>query len=177
MTRLRKINTALIGTVMLVIGVVMMLFPNDAYSYVLVLIGIGFLLNGLKALYYFFTMARFMVGGKMLLYQGVIMLDFAALTISFTDLRRGYILAYLAIIHAFTGVVGIMSSIEAKRYGARSFKLKLFSGILNIVMALSCLIFVRVANTAVYIYALGLIYSGVINIITAFRKTAFIYIR
>ena len=37
--------------------------------------------------------------------------------------------------------------------------------------------FIRMANMAVYIYAAGLIYSAVIRIITAFRKTAMVYIQ
>ena len=51
------------------------------------------------------------------------------------------------------------------------------SGIVNILLAILCLVFIKVTSIAVMIYAVGLIYAGVIKIITAFRKTTMVYIQ
>ena len=65
---------------------------------------------------------------------------------------------------------------EARRTVDGPWKLKLSHGIINIALALSCLIFIKQPNTALIIYGAGLAYSAVIRIIGAFRRTAFIVI-
>jgi uncharacterized membrane protein HdeD (DUF308 family) len=65
---------------------------------------------------------------------------------------------------------------EARRTVDGPWKLKLSHGIVNFLLALACLAFIRHSNTAVIIYGLGLLYSAINRIISAFRKTAFILI-
>ena len=50
-------------------------------------------------------------------------------------------------------------------------------GLIWIVMAIICLVFIKKTWLAVIIYSLGLIYSGLMHIITAFRKNNMIYIQ
>ena len=122
-------------------------------------------------------MARYMVGGKESLYRGIIFLDFALFTMSLSDVPKVYVLMYLALVHAFSGLVDILRAIEAKRYSSKNWRLKLFHGILNVVVAASCFIFINNPNTSGLVYGLGLVYSGLLRIASAFRRTTFIYIR
>ena len=70
-----------------------------------------------------------------------------------------------------------MRAMEAKRLQAASWKMSLIHGIVNVVMAGLCLAFIGTVEVAVEIYAAGLVYSGIIRIIQAFRKTTVVYIQ
>ncbi len=177
MTKLQRVKNILAGLLIMVTAFLMFSYPDNSYLLILLFLGMGFLVTGIGTLVYFFTMARYMVGGKAILYKGVILVDFAVLTLSLTDVPKVYILIYLAVIHGFSGIVEILRAGETRRSGSRNFKLKLFHGILNIAMALCCIIFVNKTNTAVFVYCLGLFYSGMIRVITAFRRTTFVYIQ
>ncbi len=179
MTKLRRVYSAIAGTLMIIAAVIMFRFSTDdlTYSVIIVILGAGLLVSGLSTLIYYFTMARFMVGGKASLYRGVILVDFAVLTLSFSDIPRGYILVYLAVIHAFTGMVEILRANESRRYQSRRYMLKFLHGVINISIAISCIVYAKKTNTAVIIYCLGLVYSGIIRIFTAFRKETYVYIQ
>ena len=177
MTVFQRIRSILLGLVMIGIAIALIDDTSDQkYMVIISIVALGLALQGLKDIIFYFTMAKHMVGGKMILFQGVVVLDFALLTASLTDVPRIYILLYLVGIHAFSGVIETMRAMEARRTVAGPWKLKLSHGIINFALALSCLIFIKNTNTAVMIYSIGLIYSAVIRIITAFRKTAFVVI-
>lgn len=177
MTNLQRIGNIITGLVMLGIAVSLVIWwGEDAYFYIIIFFFLLLLVSGIKSLVYYFTMARFMVRGKMALYKGVILLDFAFLTESLADVPKAYILLYLAGIHLFSGVVEILRAIDAKRSWESRWKLKFFHGIVNVGLALCCIVFIKKTNTAVFIYAFGLAYSAIMRIITAFRKTTLVYI-
>ncbi|SKC02960.1 Short repeat of unknown function [Lachnospiraceae bacterium] len=178
MTIFQRIRNFFIGVIMLVIGLVFFVAPSDeAYSFVIIVLSIGLLIKGIKDICFYFVMARHMVGGKMILFQGVVFIDFAMVTGSFTDIPKIYILLYLAGIHAFSGVVEILRAMEAKRSVEGPWKMKMSHGVINFIIAVSCLIFLKKTDTAVIIYSMGLMYSAVIRIISAFRRTAFVLIK
>ena len=177
MTLIQRITRVLIGLVMLAVAIIFLVSPDDdSYSVVIFILATGLAVKGIKDIIFFFTMARHMVGGKIILFQGVIILDFALFTASLSDVPRIYVLMYLLAIHAFSGAVEILRAMEARRTVDGPWKLKLSHGIINIALALSCLIFIKQPNTALIIYGAGLAYSAVIRIIGAFRRTAFIVI-
>ena len=178
MTMLQKTASVIWGILSVVLAIFIIMTPGaDNYYYVLWLITIGLLVTGISKLFYYFSMARFMVGGKLSLYEGVILTDAAMFTISLSDVPRFYIILYLAIIHAFSGLVEILRSREAGSYKAKGWFFKLMHGLVNIALALACIIYIRRANTAAFIYAVGLIYSGIIRIVTAFRRSTLVYIQ
>ena len=61
--------------------------------------------------------------------------------------------------------------------GTGSWRLRLLHGVVDLLQALLCLIFIGSVQLAVYIYVAGLIYSAIFRIITAFRRTAIVYIQ
>ena len=119
---------------MILSGIVIFLFPSVSYTYVLLLLGGGLLISGLSTLIYFFTMAVYMVGGKTILYRGIIYVDFAILTFTLTDVPKIYVLIYLAVIHGFAGLVDILRVRETISNGSSSWKLKMFHGILDVLV-------------------------------------------
>ena len=162
---------------MLGAAVILVLIQDDSkYLIVIMALALGLAVKGIKDIIFYFTMARHMVGGKTILFQGVVVLDFAMFTGSLSDVPRFYILLYLVGIHAFSGVVETLRAMEARRTVEGPWKMKLGHGIVNFALAIACLIFIKHINTAVLIYSLGLAYSAVIHMISAFRRTAFVVI-
>ena len=177
MTRFQKIRETVLGLIMIFAAVVMMLAPSEGYAVIILIIGVVYTLRGLSTVIYYFMMARFMVGGRSSLYAGIIMLDFGILTCSLTDVPHYYIFVYLIAIHGFSGIVEVLRSLEARRAGAGSWRLKMGHGLLNIAITVVCFVYIRQTNVAVFVYSLGLIYSGVLRIISSMRKTKMVYIQ
>ena len=154
---------------MLAAGIIMIVDTEVGYRIVIGILGTWLLVYGIRTLIYFFTMTRHMVGGKLILYKGIILTDFGYLTASIYDAPKIYVLIYLVIIHAFSGLVEVLRAFEQKHYGA-GWKIKLAHGIVNILMALACIVFMQKTATACIIYGIGIIYSAIIRIETAFQK-------
>ncbi len=177
MTVYQRIKKILFSLCMFSVGFFFILNPSDeAYMIVVGILSVGLTMAGVKDIIFYFTMARHMVGGKMILIQGVIIFDFAIITGSLADVPKIYILLYLIGIHAFSGVVEILRAMEARRTVAGPWKMKFFHGVVNFILAIACLIFIRQSNTALIIYSLGLMYSAVVRLFDAFGKTAFVVV-
>jgi hypothetical protein len=177
MNGFQRVKGVLFGLVMLAVAILFILFPSDEmYMAIVSILSLGLAIAGIKDIIFYFTMARHMIGGKMILIQGVIILDFAIITGSLATVPKIFILLYLIGIHAFSGVVEVLRAMEAKRTVEGPWKLKLSHGIINFILAIACLIFIRKSNTALLIYSLGLIYSAIVRIFSAFRRTSFILI-
>ncbi|WP_029232217.1 hypothetical protein [Butyrivibrio sp. VCB2006] len=177
MTRFQKIKEVVVALFTIALSIV--LFVADDYGYLLIIVflSLSLVFMGIKELAYFFSMARFMVGGKIVLYKGIFFLDIGIFTSTLLDLPESVLLIYLAIIHGFTGLVEILRVIETLKYGSKSWKLKFSHGLIDVFLAVACIAFSNLPQTAVYIYCFGLLYSSLIKIISAFRKTTFVYIQ
>ena len=177
MNGFQRVRKVLFGLCMIAVALILILFPSDeAYMLIVAILSLGLAIAGIKDIIFYFTMARHMIGGKMILIQGVIILDFALITGSLTYVPKIYILLYLIGIHAFSGVVEVLRAMESKKAVEGPWKLKFSHGVINFLLAVACLIFIRKSNTALLIYSLGLIYSAVVRIFSAFRRTSFILI-
>ena len=173
----KRITNVLAGIVMLLMGAVLILLPYEGLPLVALILSFSLIVYGVRTLIYYVTMARHMVGGRMMLYIAVIVLDFGVFIWTLADIPKIYIVLYLVVIHAFSGAIDLMRGIEAKRYHASSWKLSFFSGVVNIAIAILSVVFIRSVNVIVILYAIGLIYSAITRIITAFRRTAVVYIQ
>nr|WP_297764237.1 DUF308 domain-containing protein [uncultured Butyrivibrio sp.] len=177
MTNIQKINNVVLGIISIAVAIYMIIDPQDGYLLMLFILSFSLAFRGLKELFYFFTMGRHMVGGRLSLYKGVFLLDIGFFTGSLIDIPKTYVMIYLVIINAFAGLVEILRVMETRRYGSKSWKLKFSHGIINILLAVFCIVFIKHQRTVILVYALGLIYSALIRIVSAFRKTAFIFIQ
>ncbi len=169
----QRIKNILIGIAIILGALILIAFPEETAS----ILSLSLFIYGIKTLIYYATMARHMVGGRIMLYLAVVVLDLGMFTMMLTNIPKIYIVLYLVVVYAFAGAVGILRALEAKRYQAPMWKLSLISGIINVVIAILCIIFMRSTNMIVYLYCVGLIYSAIVRIVTAFRKTAIVYIQ
>lgn len=173
----KRVREVMVALLMLAAAVVMALFPTVGYVLVQLFLSATLVLAGLGRIGYYLTMARHMVGGKVVLYTGIFLLDLGILAGSLTRIPQAYVLVYLLVIHLFDGVVSIMRAREQKGYGAGPWRLTLAMGVANVLVALVCLVFIRSTDVAVYVFSVGLAYSACLRIATAFRKTAIVYIQ
>ncbi|MCR4589487.1 MAG: hypothetical protein K5668_01535 [Lachnospiraceae bacterium] len=177
MTLFQRARNLIVGVVMLIVAVVFIIDPSDsAYLFVIFALSLGLTIYGLKNIIFYFTMARHMVGGKIMLVQGVIIFDLALLTGSLSDVPKIYVLLYLVIVHAFSGIIEILRAMEARRAVSGPWRMKFSHGVMNCLLALACFIFIRQTHTALIIYSLGLLYSAIMRIADTFRRTTFILI-
>ena len=173
----QRIKNILIGIAIILGALILIAFPEDGIIITAFFLSLSLIVYGIKTLIYYVTMARHMVGGRIMLYLAVIVLDLGMFTMMLTNIPKIYIVLYLVVVYAFAGVVSILRALEAKRYQAPMWKLSLISGIINVVIAILCIIFMRSTNMIVYLYCAGLIYSAIVRIVTAFRETAIVYIQ
>ena len=93
MTLFQRIKRVLFSVCMFAAALFFILNPSDeAYMAVVSILSIGLAVTGIKDIVYYFTMAKHMVGGKIILIQGVIILDFAIVTGSLTNVPKIFIL-------------------------------------------------------------------------------------
>ncbi len=180
MTLFQRIKSILGAFLMIISSILIIFLPSVGFVYVVIILSISLVLYGIRTLVYYRTMARHMVGGRGILYIGVIILDLGIFTLTIVDNPTSFVVAYLLTIHLFAGLVGILRALESKRISAPSWKFKLSTGIVNIVVAIAAFVFGTVHRSLEVlsiIYGLGLFYSAITRIITAFRKTAVAYIQ
>ena len=180
MTKFGRVMNAISALFMIAVAVLM--FFLDAIHglrLVMIVVQAGMTLRGLQAIVYYFSMARHMVGGKNVLFRGMIFLDLGVLAGTIFEHPAVYILIYISALHIFTGAVSALRANESRKIGS-SWRLKMAYGITNIALALIVVIcgiaFGRL-SIAVWVYSVGLIYSSVLNIISSFRKTEIVYIQ
>ena len=177
MTKTQKIIGILGSLLMIVAALYILTDIESGYRKIMWILSAYLAIAGARELFYFFTMARFMVGGRMILYEGIILLDFGVFSATLSDDSKIYIIIYLAVIHAFGGLVSILRALEAKRFGAGVWKLKSVQGILDMAVAFMCIYHMKSADTAIYIYSFGVIYSACLRMASYLRKDKLIYIQ
>jgi len=176
MNDLQKAGTVASGILMLVTGVILFLVPDDGTFYVAVILAIALFLMGMRLLVYYFTMARRMVGGRAVLLLGVFLLDFCAFTVTILDEPRIMVILYLVGWHGFSGLVSILRAREAKIHKG-NWKFKAANGVVNILVVIGCICFVKNPAMLTLIYSVGLCYSAITRIISAFKPTQIVYIQ
>ena len=170
MTMGQKLRNVSAGIVMLIMAVILIIDPEDGYDNVIFLLSVSLMISGLSTLIYYLLMARFMVGGRFILFKGLLVFDAGFFTLTLSDVPRFYVILYLVAVHAFAGFIGILRAVEVMRQGSKSWKLKLSQGIFDMLLASMCVIFISRITTVLIIYTMGMVYSGIMRIVSAFRK-------
>ena len=160
---------------MILAALLIFLMTEDGYKLITLMIWVSLTLSALRQLVYYFSMARHMVGGRLVLYKAIIFLDLALFTRAVIRIPRAYVLIYLSVLFGFAGLVDVLHSLESRRVGG-SWRFNLSHGILNIILAGICLVFIRTGRLVEVIYGISLISSAILRIISATRRTAVVYI-
>ncbi len=178
MTTIQRLFSVLFGILTIIMAFILMASDDDSTKAIMMLIGAGLTAVGIRNIIYFFTMARFMVGGKLCLYKGMVIMNLGLFTLSVIEtLPNTYMILYLVVVHGFTGLVEVLRAFEAREYGNKRWKMKMAHGIVDLGMAALCLILIHNTSIAVTVYCVGLIYSSILRIISAFSKTTIVYIQ
>ncbi len=176
MTKIQRIKNVLIGLAMLLCALVIAIAPEYGYTFIAVVLALSLIAYGLRMLVFYITMARHMVGGRALLYIGVIIFDLGMLTASLSDIPHLHIMVYLLVGHLIAGGLSVARGVEAKRAKAPLWKYSMSYGVGNLLLAVACLAFLWSPDIVVYIYAGGLAYTACVQIASSFRRTAIVYI-
>ena len=177
MTKYQRVENVIIGLIMLISGAVMLFFPEDGFYCIAMILAGSLILKGVQSLIYYFTMARFMVGGKAVLFSGVVILDFGIFTMSMVDEPKIYILVYLIIFHGFSAVVNLLKGLREKKTHTGAWKVDLSQGSGNLLIILACFLFRHSDSVLVALYCGGLFYSAALRILCAVRKNDIVYIQ
>ena len=180
MSRFQRVRSFIIGILLLIYALLLLLLPKDSYGTITAIIAFVLLFYGAHQLIYYLRMARHMVGGKIILYEAIIILDLGLFTYSLYDDRSVTILIFLLIVYAFTGFVDILRAFEEKKNGSHHWIRKLLTGLSMVIFAAALVIIGLVMKNTVilkYGFCLSVAYVGIRRIINTFKKTAIVYIQ
>ena len=180
MSKLQRFNSVIAGLLMILFGAVLIYIPFIGTDLISIAATVTLLAMGIRNLYYYVTMARHMVGGRRSLFYGIILTDLALCAYMIKSFHPLFILIYLIVIHAVYGITDIMVAVRAIKLKSRSWRIKLLTGIGNLGIGVLAVYFWFTEEDVfkiIYIYALGIAYTGVMRIANAFRRTAVPYIQ
>ena len=177
MGKIKRIWTVLSGIFVIITALAMMVVPEDAFELASVIVAILLLEKGLISIGYYVSMAHHMVGGKVILYYGVFMFDLGVFAVSVSDQSKAIIILYLTLGHLFAGTVSFIRALGNKKEGYSKWRSNAAIGIVHILITLACIIFRESTDILVYIYCIGLINLTVLDMRSALKKSAIVYIQ
>ena len=172
--RIRSIAT---GVFMLAAALIIWALDKDGPEVILIILAVSLILRGMRSLVYYFSMARYMVGGVASLLIGVFLVDLGIFSFSLTDDSKLLILLYLAGWNAISGVLALLKAREERKYKAASWKLNAAYGVISLMIAIACFVVNGRPAELGILYCIGLVYSGVMKIVDGFRRTEIVYIQ
>lgn len=176
MSNTKRALKVLKGLLALLCSLILLVNPEEGYYLVVFILDASLLLYALRLIFYYFTMARYTVGGIITLYKSILVFDFGLFVFSLRTTPQKFVMIYLIIGIAFSGVIDILESLEAKKLQSGSWKYRCFYGTVKLLVAVVCVMCLDSAMLVTMVYAFGLAHSAVSEIIGAFRKTAIVYI-
>lgn len=163
--------------ILMIAGAVLIVFRgNDSLKIVTLILSVALLAYGIGRLVYYFSMARFMVGGRMMFYLGVLAIDAAIFGGTMIDNSPVFLMLCLIIAYVAAALFDLLHALEARKMESPSWKRTMVFAVGNLIIAAVCAAFLRSGDVAAFIFAGGLVYSAIQRIIGAFRKTAVLYI-
>lgn len=180
MTKIGRIQKVLGGILVMLYGIIIVIDnTEDGIRIVAFIMSLTFTLRGIQSLIYYLRMARSMVGGKLTLFRGILLLDLGALTSSMTEGQTFYIVLYIAGIHLFSAAVDLLRTVETLKMRSSEWRLQAIFCATNAFLAVMLIaggLVMKNLQIVLYVYGAGLIYSAILNIVSAFRKTEIVYI-
>lgn len=176
MTRMQRIRSFLTGLIMGAAGIFLAVYQENSFWVIASLLALAMLLSGIRYLIYYFTMARHMVGGISILFIGIFILDFGFFTMTLVDEPRVYIGVYLIGLHAVSAVLNLFKSLQERKLRAPAWRMDFLQGAGNLLILFLCLRHLEAKELLSWIFCAGLLYSALLRIIAAFRRTEMVYI-
>ncbi|MBO4390270.1 MAG: DUF308 domain-containing protein [Lachnospiraceae bacterium] len=179
MTKTKRVIHIIQAFFMMLLALILFTIPEEGIVFVILIIGFTLSISGIGTLIYYFQMARSMVGGKIMLYRGIIVLDLGLFILSLTGQQAIYLILCTSAIQAVTGIFSILRAYETKKVGSKRWILSFIYGLLLIslmIIVVFSWIFQSEPIFAVYVYAFGLVLSAIEKAVKACKKTAIAYI-
>ena len=179
MSHIKRIQNVVLGILTLLLAAVMLLAPKESLPLIAAILSLSLFAYGFKTMWFYFRMARHMVGSKKILYRAIITLDLSLFLLSMVRADSFIIMVYLLFVFVFKGFVDVLRAFEAKKNGSRQWRPKLIAGIIIVLFAIAMLvvgIILGKTEILVYGYCVSLVNSAVIRIISAFKRTAVVYV-
>lgn len=171
----QRVRSILAGLAMTLCAMFALQIGEDGLPFVLLALGVTLLAYGIKTLAYYLTMARHMVGGKVMLFVAIFSLDAGMLALSLVDASQVIVALYLIAIHAFSGATGMAHSLEERAYGS-PWRLDALNALVHLLVVVACIGTLGSPDLLVRVYSAGLFYSAAMHIVSAFRNTDIVYI-
>ena len=173
----QKFISFISGFLMIVFGILMLTLEEDGYEAVLLILETALLFSGIQQLFYYFAMARNMVGGIYIFYKGILLLDAGLFALNLDKVPEQYGMLYLIATMAFSGLTAVFHAVEAKRMQSGRWIHQMFYGCVEFLSAIVCLIFLNSGRILLIVYSIGLFHAGTHRILSAFRKSEIVYIK
>ena len=177
MTKWQRIKAVFRGFITLLLAPLLLLDPEVGCILIIMVLGFSTALKGIGMLLYFLSMARHMVGGKLILYQGFILLDFGLFTLSIAQIPSRFIMLYLLLGYLFYGLVGILRAMEIRKEHIGSWRFRLLVAAGNLALGALCLAEFNSMQWAAGIYCMGVLWSALGRIVSACRPNQRVYVK
>ena len=175
MTRLRRLANVLGGLAMLALCAVILLAPDYGPLITAAIMSITLAAYGIRTLWLYATMARYMVGGKTLLYVSFVALDLGSFVVALLSTSTVILTLYLAAGYLFGGILDILRGLEARKLDS-PYGIRLAHGALLVLVAAACILFANQPGMLLVFYCIGLGSSALVRIANALRPTDILYI-
>lgn len=177
MSKARRVWTVIAALLAVQGAVAMVLIPDMGFE--LIALGVSVLLtyHGARHLIYYLTHAQHMVGGKWFLLIGLILFDMGVFATALYDQVQIITVVYVIGVHLVSGVLSLIRVAGNKKDGNPGWKMDLAQGIGSIAQVILCVIFIRSTTMIVISYAIYTLYYSALMVISAFKKTAIVYVQ
>ena len=176
MTNWQKFSNVLAAFLMILFGLLILFAGEEAYLFVILAFAFLLFIYSIRMLVYYFQMARYMVGGKEILYRGILFLDLSMFIITLSTIPSTYVMLYMVGMLAFSGAVDIMNAMDLRRLQGH-WILQFIRGTVCVVGAVLCIVMMNTPKMVVNIFCFMLFYNAVMRIINAVRPTEIIAIQ
>ena len=180
MTKVQRFNSFAGGLITVFYAFVLYSVPFMSVDIISSVVSVSLLFLGIRSLYFYATMSRHMVGGLRSLFYGIILLDLGIFAVMLKSFPSMSVIIYVLVIRVFYGVTDIMVALRAIKLKSKSWRIKLLTGLGNLGLGVLALYFGLTGEdifNVIYIYAIGVAYTGIMRMANAFRRTAVPYIQ
>ena len=176
MSNSKRVLRILRGLVLLLCSALLLWQPDDGYLFVVFILDLSLILYGFRLLFYYFTMARYTVGGMAVFYKSILVIDAGLFMFGLRETPQKYVMLYLIAGLIFSGGVDVLEATGARKLEAASWKYQFFYGAVKILAAVVCLFCLNSVRLVTLVYSAGLVHSALSDIVSACRRTAIVYI-
>ena len=177
MTKVRRIFK-IIGAVLLIhIALFLMLIPQIALQLIAVMFSVILIFYGLKFILFYLSHASHMVYGKWFILLGLLLFDIGVFASLMQNQSKLITIVYIAGAHLVGAILRLIRAVGNKKDNNPGWIIDCMQSIGNFIQVAVCIIFSQYVEVPVFIYCSGLIYSAILQIIQACKRTAIVYVQ